>query len=86
MVWEDERNALDNESDIYFNSSIDCGENWQSSDIRLNTDTIGIYHLSSPSITCDDNNVYVAWQDDRNGVKRQLELRFPRRLELRSPG
>jgi hypothetical protein len=65
VVWEDRRNGC---HDIYFNYSTDDGVNWHSSDIRLDTgDTPGANDSWWPQIACSGNNVYVVWQDQRNG-------------------
>jgi hypothetical protein len=65
VVWQDYRDSY---GDIYFNYSTDNGVNWQSSDIRLDTgDTLGAFDSTYPQISCLGNNVYVVWQDDRNG-------------------
>jgi hypothetical protein len=62
-VWKDNRNGP---SDIYFNYSTDLGENWQATDIRLDTgDTPGASYSNAPQISSSGNNVYVVWEDDR---------------------
>jgi hypothetical protein len=66
VVWEEWRNG---DPDIYFNYSTDGGVNWQSSDIRLDSDDIpGAKASVDPQIACSGNNVYVVWEDNRNGA------------------
>jgi PKD repeat protein len=66
VVWEDTRNGS---SDIYLNYSSDYGLSWQTSDIRLDTDTAGVATSNSPQIGCDNSgHVYVVWKDERNGT------------------
>jgi hypothetical protein len=68
VVWQDSRNGSEDIDDIYFNYSTNNGAIWQSSDIRLDTgDTAGANNSKYPQITCYGNNVYVVWQDERNG-------------------
>jgi hypothetical protein len=67
VVWEDERNA-DLWSDIYFNYSIDGGSTWQATDTRLDTeDPPGTNQSINPQISSTGSNVYVVWDDRRNG-------------------
>lgn len=66
VVWPDDRNG---QNDIYFNYSTDGGTTWQASDVRLDTDTPpGAEGSYDPQICCSGNNVYVIWQDYRNGM------------------
>jgi hypothetical protein len=66
VVWEDERNS--GILDIYFNYSTDGGANWQASAIRLDTGVDpGTQGSTNPQISAVDNNVYVVWEDRRNG-------------------
>jgi hypothetical protein len=65
VVWYDARNG---NSDIYFNYSTDSGVTWQANDIRLDRgDSPGVSNSWSPKISSSDNNVYVVWEDQRNG-------------------
>lgn len=65
VTWNDDRNG---EADIYFNYSSDYGATWQTSDLRLDTDSAGTGYSEEPRITSDDSgHVYVAWKDNRNG-------------------
>jgi len=63
VFWLDERNGG---SDIYFNRSIDNGATWLTDDRRVN-DSAGTSFKSSFSLCCEGSNLYVAWNDDRNG-------------------
>ncbi|MCP4278129.1 MAG: DUF5011 domain-containing protein, partial [Gammaproteobacteria bacterium] len=66
VTWKDSRNEP--KDDIYFNYSGDYGVTWQG-DKRLDTgDAPGASTSSDPQISSDGNgNVYVAWDDRRNG-------------------
>jgi hypothetical protein len=65
IAWEDYRNGL---SDIYFNCSPDGGATWPASDTRIDTgDTPGTSDSFTPQIVNLGNNVYVVWEDYRNG-------------------
>ena len=65
-VWADYRNGG---SDIYFNGSSDGGATWFTSDLRLDTDLPGAGSSTEPRIASDGSNVYVVWQEGRNGKK-----------------
>ncbi len=64
VAWSDKRNG---NADILFNESSDSGANWMSSDVRLDCDAAGSSASSDPVIACSGNNVYVGWEDGRNG-------------------
>jgi hypothetical protein len=64
-AWQDFRNGA---VDIYFNYSTDGGATWQTPDIRLDTvDTPGASQSYFPQISSNGSNVYVVWEDERNG-------------------
>jgi hypothetical protein len=66
VAWVDNRNGA---GDIYFNYSANNGMTWQATDIRLNTGVLpGSGGGGAPDIACTGNNVYVVWEDFRNGV------------------
>lgn len=65
VVWSDTRNGT---GDIYFNRSLDGGENWLPSDVRLDTDIPVAGNSDQPSIACDGDRVYAAWRDERYGL------------------
>ncbi len=63
VVWQDKRN--DN-GDIYFNKFNTSGDKLLVNDIKINKDT-GTAEQKNPKIIADsNNNIYVAWLDDRN--------------------
>lgn len=64
IVWQDFRNGL---GDIYFNYSIDNGTSWQITDARLDTDLAGAGSSWEPGLCVTGDNLYVVWQDNRNG-------------------
>ena len=67
VTWYDERDVG---ADIYFYYSSNYGATWQASDIRLDIgDTAGTSESLWPEIITDSNgNVYVTWDDSRNGA------------------
>jgi len=68
VTWGDDQNGSA-VWDLYFNYSSDYGETWQASGVRLDTgDTPGASNSLYPNIGSDgDGNVYVTWEDYRNG-------------------
>ena len=73
VVWEDERNGNE---DIYYNWSADGGANFQTGDSRVSQDVPGV--ALDPSICCDGANVYIAWEDTRNGGLRDIYFDYSR--------
>ncbi len=64
-VWEDYRSGTD--SDIYFAMSTDGGATWTDPNVRIIIDATNATQWF-PVIAVDSaDNIYVAWQDDRNG-------------------
>ncbi len=64
-VWEDYRNGA---ADIYFNCSTDGGKTWPSgSEVKIDSEWNSTTSSVNPAIACSGQNVYIAWQDDRNG-------------------
>lgn len=61
VVWHDDRNG---NQDIWLNYSLDGGRSWATSPVKVNNSTA---NAVSPTITCEDNRVFVAWEDERNG-------------------
>ena len=54
--------------DIYLNSSTNGGQSWNG-EVRLNGGTpAGTRQAAYPRVTVTGSNVYVVWQDDRNGA------------------
>lgn len=64
VVWEDSRAG---DSGIYFNYSTDLGATWQATDTQLDRDVVASTQ-TQPRICCEDDQVYVAWSDHRNGL------------------
>ena len=93
VVWWDARNG---DPDVYFTRSLDGGQTWLESDVRLNTDPAGSAVCRGPRICCDGGNVYVVWYDERNGrtdiyFNRSTDsgstwLASDRRLDTDDPG
>jgi hypothetical protein len=63
-VWGDWRNS---NWDIYFSKSLDGGVSWETPDVMVSS---GSGNQTYPSITVGSSgNIYVVWEDDRNGDK-----------------
>ena len=65
-VWQDNRNGA---ADVFFNRSLDGGMTWLVPDVRLDTDVAGAAASEAPRIALVGTNVYVVWQDARNGAR-----------------
>ena len=64
IVWSDKR---DNNWEIYYRKSIDNGVTWEK-DKRLTYDLGTSYPGSSyPRISVNGGNIYIVWQDDKDG-------------------
>ncbi|MBL9086968.1 MAG: exo-alpha-sialidase [Planctomycetia bacterium] len=65
-VWQDNRNGA---ADVFFNRSLDGGMTWLVPDVRLDTDVAGAAASEAPRLALAGTNVYVVWQDARNGAR-----------------
>ena len=73
VVWIDKRDGTE---DIWFNRSINLGVDWLPAAIKLNR---GVNNkVWNPSIACNDNGVYVVWEDDRDGELQNHNIYFNR--------
>lgn len=73
IVWEDARSG---NNDIYGAVSSDGGSSY-SSDIRLDTGVAaGFANSFKPQIAMEGDEVYVAWQDERNGTERDIYFNY----------
>ena len=66
LVWWDDRSGGGN--DIYLNYSTDAAVTFQPSDIRIDTDPPGSANSVWPQVEISGDDVYVVWEDWRNGV------------------
>ncbi|MCA8941342.1 MAG: exo-alpha-sialidase, partial [Planctomycetes bacterium] len=64
VAWTDDRNGA---GDVYCNYSLDSGQSWAASDVRLDTDTPGSSASIAPRIVATADTAWVTWQDDRSG-------------------
>jgi hypothetical protein len=64
VVWKDTRSGL---RDIRLNHSADGGATWQLADSRLDTDAAGSSDSDEHRIRIQGTDVFVVWEDDRNG-------------------
>ena len=63
-AWSDDRSGA---LDVYANVSLDGGENWQPSDYRMDTDTLGVADSQDPHVYVGNGRVHVIWVDHRAG-------------------
>ena len=61
VVWEEDRGR---HAGIWFNVSDDGGKTWLTSDIAINH---GDAEATAPDVACAGKNVYVTWEDERDG-------------------
>lgn len=61
VVWTEDRGGRDG---IWFNVSDDGGKTWLTSDIAINH---GDADATAPDVACAGQNVYVTWEDLRDG-------------------
>jgi hypothetical protein len=72
-AWEDQRSG-GGWGDVRMNRSTDGGATWLTSDVRLDTDAPGSALSTSITIAGSGANVFVAWQDRRDGVFFDVRL------------
>jgi hypothetical protein len=68
-VWQDDREG--SPSTIRFNASADAGATWLLDPVRLDMGEIG---ASAPDVACAGENVYVVWEDERDGDLRYRNI------------
>jgi len=66
-VWESDRNDPGGNEDVYFNRSLDGGNTWMATDVRINRNAAGASDSDNPRICCSGARVYIAWDDTRDG-------------------
>ena len=65
VAWADIRNGL---RDVYYDRSLDHGATWLANDVRIETDMPGLADSGSANISASGDDVYVVWDDTRNGA------------------
>lgn len=68
VVWEDDRDGLLENHQIYFNASTDKGETFMAEDVLLELDPDGMSMSLGPKIVGEGKDLYVAWYDNLNGA------------------
>lgn len=76
VVWVDDR---DGTPDIWFNRSLDLGVQWMPSDVKINRGFEN--NVWDPAIGCNNDGVFVAWEDDRDGELQNHQIYFSRSLD-----
>ena len=72
ITWGDRRNG---DYDIYFDWCPISNIDFNGVDTRVNSDVTG-RSQTTPSITTDGTNVYIAWTDDRIGGDEEEDIYF----------
>src|SRR5687768_6371957 len=72
VVWYDRRLG---DLDVFFNRSLDGGDTWLPADVRVDTTPAGGLGALIPQVAAEGANVYVVWQDRRDGLP---DVRFNR--------
>lgn len=76
VAWQDARSGFD---DIHFNVSTDGGASFLPADVRVDVgEPPGDNNSFDPALCCEGDNVYVAWEDLRNGALRDIFLNYSR--------
>ena len=65
VFWHDSRNS-ETSRDIYFNFSLDSGDDFFSDARRLDSDNAGAANSLFPVCAVKDSTAHVVWQDNRN--------------------
>jgi hypothetical protein len=68
VVWEDDRDGVLHNHQIYYNYTTDLGQTFQEEDLLLETDLDGNSMSLEPKITGYGQNLFVAWYDSINGA------------------
>jgi hypothetical protein len=72
VAWHDDRGG---DSAVYVNFSVDGGSTWREGDEKLNTAAAAASH---PAIACSGDEVWVVWEDERDGELRNRNIRMNR--------
>ncbi len=87
VIWMDNRLDLQGDKrDLWFNRSLSRGDegSWLPSPIKVNlgdANKPGPGQVYNPQIACDDQGVYVVWEDDRDGFLENHQIYFNRSLD-----
>lgn len=70
VVWEDDRDGVLENHQIYFNRSVDQGETFQAEDtlVEGNLDPDGLSMSLEPKIVARGRDLFVTWYDSLNGA------------------
>jgi len=79
VMWMDDRLGLEREV-MWMNRSLSKGDpdTWLPTASRINQ---GDGRVFNPQMMCDDNGVYVVWEDDRDGELENHNIYFQRSLD-----
>ncbi len=74
VAWHDDRAMGTN--NVYLQVSQDGGSSWNPTDMRVNSNPDGEWLAENPGLACDEQAVYVVWEDDRDGVLKNKAIYF----------
>lgn len=72
VAWVDQRTGA---GDVHMNKSTDGGVTWLPADVRVDTEQTGAGNTDFVQINTVGVNVYVVWEDDRDG-ERDIRLNY----------
>lgn len=87
IMWLDNRSDTGSELvDIWMNRSLNLGEpdSWLEAPVRVNQGDLeaqGPGNVENPNMLCNDEGVFVVWEDDRDGELENHQIYFNRSID-----
>ncbi|HHO49934.1 MAG TPA: exo-alpha-sialidase [Deltaproteobacteria bacterium] len=87
VMWMDNRsNSSEERVDIWMNRSLNRGEtdSWLQAPVRVNQgdpEAQGPGNVENPNMLCNDEGVFVVWEDDRDGELENHQIYFNRSID-----
>lgn len=87
VIWTDNRaDVTGTKRDIWFNRSLNRGEpnSWLPSPVKVNVGDVnkpGEGQVFNPKLACNDEGVFVVWEDNRDGILDNNSIYFNRTLD-----
>lgn len=76
VAWIDDR---DGTPDVWATSSLDFGENWLLTPVKLNRGVDN--EVENVRLACNDDGAFAVWEDDRDGELQNHQIYFSRTLD-----
>ncbi|MEQ1504332.1 MAG: sialidase family protein, partial [Myxococcota bacterium] len=73
VAWLDDRARDDGGVDLWMNRSADLGASWLPAPVQVNHGDGSVWN---PALHCDDDGVYVVWEDDRDGELQMHQVYY----------